>query len=306
MKQLILAAIAFFLLIGSYFAVGADRPQGQVRNDAVRAMQAGNFKDAYESGFGRLAVDANDDAASVSEDLTNGVLCLQRLGRSDEIDDFREKTIAAHASNWRLLQTAAQTCITSEPYGFIVAGKFYRGNHRGNDGKQVMTSERDRVRALQLMQQASGLQAAENDKASVGQFYFNFAEMLLDNRYGSGAWRLQYLTDLSTLPDYLDGFRYLYGNNNRGAPVNPDGTPVFHKVPKSWKEAQTDGERWRWCLDQAAQISPELAARSTYVFAEFLHSQFGVQTMANFGYGRLIGRGGLQREADGAGSHFRR
>ena len=214
MKRLILATIAILLAFGTYFAIGADRPQAEVRADAVHAMQAGNFKDAYEDGFARLAVDPADDPAQVSEDLTNGIMCLQRLGRSDEVDDFREKTIAAHATNWRLLQTAAQTFIGGEPYGFIVAGKFYRGNHRGNDGKQVTTAERDRVRALQLMQQATAQQANEADKNALGQFYFNFAEMLLDNRYGNGAWRLQYLSDLSTLPDYEEGYRYYNGNNN--------------------------------------------------------------------------------------------
>ena len=47
---------------------------------------------------------------------------------------------------------------SSEHYGFIVAGKFYRGNHRGG-GRYVGTMERDRVRALQLMQQALALTA---------------------------------------------------------------------------------------------------------------------------------------------------
>ncbi len=300
---------ATIISVGSYlaFAVAADQNPAEMRTNAVRAMQAGNFKDAYEGGFARLAVDPADDPAKVSEDLTNGIMCLIRLGRGDEVDGFREKTIAAHVTNWRLLETAAQSCINGETYGFIVAGQFYRGNHRGNDGKQVMTLERDRVRALQLMQQATAQQANEGDKNAVGQFYFNFAEMILDNRYGNGAWRLQYLTDLTKLPDYEEGFRYYNGNNVRGAPVNPDGTPVFHKLPRSWADAATDGERWRWCLDQASHASPGMAARSTYVFADFLRSQFDVQTMANSGFGRFVGRGrgledGMPRAGGGGGS----
>ncbi len=215
-RYLLVALFAIAFAFGTYFAIAADRSPDQVRADADRALKAGNFKDAYENGFSKLAVDPHDDPAKVSDDLTSGITCLRSLGRSDELDGFREAAIAAHGGNWRLLQSAAQTYLTGENYGFIVAGKFYRGNHRGNDGKQVMTIERDRIRAMQLMQQAMPLLANEADKGAAGQFYFNFAEIVLDNRFGNGAWRLQYLSDLSKLPDYEEGYRYYGGNNNRG------------------------------------------------------------------------------------------
>ena len=59
-----------------------------------------------------------------------------RLGRVDQVDAFREAVIAVHKKNWRLLQTRRK-CVRKGPhYGFIVAGKFYRGDQRG-DGRFV-------------------------------------------------------------------------------------------------------------------------------------------------------------------------
>ena len=47
----------------------------------------------------------------------------------------------------------------------IVAGKFYRGPHRGGDGRWVNTMARDRVRALQLMVQALPNARKDDDHA---------------------------------------------------------------------------------------------------------------------------------------------
>jgi hypothetical protein len=66
--------------------------------------------------------------------------------------------------------------------------------------------------------------------------------MLLSNRGYDEAWRLQYLTDLKELPDYEPGWHWDGGA--KGAPVDADGNPVLHKVPKSWDAATTDGETW--------------------------------------------------------------
>ena len=287
MPKAVLALCAAFLILGGVYlaARAAETDAGDRRTAALAAQQKGNWKDAYESGFAVLAVDPADDAKLVCDDLTNGIQCLQNLGRSDEIDDFREKTIAAHAADWRLLDTAAKSYVDGEGYGFIVAGKFYRGGRRGGDGKQVSTFERDRIRAMQLLVQAMPLLANEPDKTAAGGFYFDCADILLDNRLGDGGWRLQYLSDLTKLPDYEEGFFYYGSNNGRGAPVNEDGSPVYHAIPKSWNDAKTDGQRWRWCLDQAGQTSDDANLHAKYIFASFLHDQFDVQTMAYGGWG---------------------
>jgi len=281
---LVLAAVVL-LAINSLPAAEPAAPE--MRLAAHRAMAAGNFKDAYAS-LAALAVDPADDAAEVSDDLSRGINCLDRLGREDEVDDFREKTVAAHGDNWRLLWTAAKSYQNEANYGFIIAGKFYRGGRRGNDGRWVNCMERDRIRMLQLMQLAMAKQAGETKTDDLGEFYLSFADMLLEARAGwfGNAWRLQYLSDLTTLPDYEDR-NGLYRNTAQGAPANADGTPVYHAIPKSWQESQTDGQRWRWCLQQAAAQAAAMGQRATLALANFLHAQFDVQTMAGYGLGRI-------------------
>ena len=292
MKSRKIQVVLALLLVGGVGAACfakamADQPPEQRRAAARQAFDNGNFNDAF-GAYRDLAVDSKDDPARVSEDFNLAVQSLQRLGRHDELDEFRETVIAAHAGNWRLQWTAAISLQGDSDHGFIVAGKFYRGGRRGNDGRYANSIERDRVRMLQLMRAAEKLTGDEPRKNEVADFYLSFGSMLQDNRYGNGAWRLQSLTDLSKLPDYEEGYRHYYGQETRGAPVDEKGNPVFHKLPKSWDESTSDGERWRWCLARAEQVSPPHKARARYEFAQFLRQQFDVHTMAQ---NRYFGRG---------------
>ncbi len=264
--------------------VAADVPNPQARREALmKAYQAGNYKDAYE-GLRKLALDPKADPLKVGDDLTTAITALQQLGRNDEVDEFRDAVIATHKGNWRLLETAAQTYAQGEHYGFVVAGKFYRGNRRGG-GRYVSTVQRDRTRALQLMQQALPLTKTEDDKAALAQFHFHFAELLVNGAGYYEPWRLQYLTDLGELPDYEEGYYWHRGQQPQGAPVDADGNPVYHRLPKSYEAAKTDGERWRWLLLQTVEMDPGRGNEVDVHFANFLRGQFGVQTMAAYGYG---------------------
>jgi hypothetical protein len=123
----------------------------------------------------------------------------------------------------------------------MIGGNYERGPHRGG-GQMVNSLECDRVRALQLMQQAMPLAQQDDQKTEVAGFFLSLADQLLYHRGYNEAWRLQYLTDLSELPDYEVGHPYFRDYN--GAPVDADGKPVFHQLPKSWQDAETDGQRW--------------------------------------------------------------
>src|SRR6185369_5185075 len=150
-------------ILGMGVWLGAQEPtQANRRERAIKAMQAGNFKNAYED-FRKLSLDPKDDPLKAGTDLVQGLQCLQRLGRQAEMDEFREGVIKVHAKNWRLLSEAAKTYSQGnfEHFGFIVAGKFERGNHRGG-GRFVNAFDRDRVRALQLMDQALPLTKTDN------------------------------------------------------------------------------------------------------------------------------------------------
>jgi uncharacterized protein YfaS (alpha-2-macroglobulin family) len=276
------AAIVLGITLAFGLAAADRSPQSQ-RDTLIKTFNAGNFKDAYE-GLRKLALDPKDDPAKVGDDLTTAITCLQRLGRSDEIDDFREAVIDTHKSNWRLLETTAESYAAShlEHYGFIVAGKFYRGNKRGG-GRYVGTMERDRARALQLMRQALPLTAKETDQPALARFHLHFARILLQGAGGHEPWRLQYLTDLGRLPDYQEGYSW-HSGGSRGAPVDAKGDPLYYRVPKSYEAAQSDGERWRWMLAQAAEFDPGRVGEIDMQLAHFFRSQFGVQTLAHFGF----------------------
>jgi hypothetical protein len=283
-----LSVLALFLAIAVGSAVMSEEaPPSDQRATAQKAFEKGNWRDAYDI-YSKLALDPQDDPKLVGIDLTQAIQCLHQLGRQKDIDELREGVIKAHEKNWRLLQTAAQSYLQQPQFGYIIAGKFERGHHRGG-GEMVNSVERDRARAMQLMQQGMEAARADDDKPAASQYLYEFAQLLVNNRGHYDAWRLQVLTDLATLPDYDQGYYfYRYHQQYAGAPVDEEGKPVYHQLPKGWAEAKTDGERWRWLLSQAAEIAPNRKTEIRKHFADFLWQQFGVQTMGQ--YGRIFGR----------------
>jgi uncharacterized protein YfaS (alpha-2-macroglobulin family)/tetratricopeptide (TPR) repeat protein len=278
--------------------LGAGALADQVlRDQAQKAFNERNYKDAFE-GFQKLALDPKDEPAKVGPDLEMATQCLQQLNRVNEIDKFREAVIALHKNNWRLLRTAARNTMSVPHHGFMIAGEFHRGDHRGG-GKVVNAIARDRIRGLQLMVQALPLAQKDENHAEVGDFLLELAGVLLNNRGHSEAWRLQYLSDLGVLPDFEDGWGYYQSAG--GAPVDAEGNPVYHSAPKSFAGAKTDGERWRWCLEQTMEFNPNRADEVRLQFAGFLQNQFGVETMAHYGwrFGRMESDDDTRKDTSG-------
>ncbi|QDU46069.1 MG2 domain protein [Symmachiella dynata] len=273
------------VLVGAACAYAAQASVVPKQVEVQKLFNEGNYKEAYDD-FRRRALLKDANPREVGTDLLMALNCLQRLNRVNEIDAFRDEVIAQHADNWRLLKAAAQSLQNGPHYGFMIAGEFERGQHRGG-GQHASSQQRDRVRALQLMQQAMPLLDEEISKPEVAQFYRDFANMILQNRRGGQAWRLQYLTDLTTLPDYeVGGNRYGYGHgggsSTQGAAVDAEGKPVFYHVPESYAASQSDGERWRWLLSQVIELAPQRRAEINTFFAQFLREQFGVTTLARY------------------------
>src|SRR5262249_3912887 len=91
-----IAALTVALALLVTWKLAAQTPSlAEQRASANKAFAAGNFKDAYD-GIRKVALDPTDDPMRVGADLVLGVKCLQRLGRVDEADDFREGVIVAH------------------------------------------------------------------------------------------------------------------------------------------------------------------------------------------------------------------
>lgn len=296
MRKLVSLISVVFMVAASWWLLAEEAGQPVNRGEMRKQYDAGNFKVAYD-GYRKLALDPKTAPGEVASDLGYAVQSLRSLGRVDEFDELVEASIKAHDQNWRLLRGAAEQYRGIEQWGYIVAGKFQRGSHRGG-GKYVTSIARDRVRALQLLQQALPLATKDDKKAEVGRFLLEFASTLQSVE----SWRLQNLTDLATLPDYDEGNQFWGrgrgrwgggwgGGDSKGAPVDADDQPVFHQVPKSWDAAKSDGERWRWMLLQAVEADNSLRNEADSSWASFLHNEFGVQTMAWL-------RGGSGRDDD--------
>ncbi len=86
----------------------------------------------------------------------------------------------------------------------------------------------------------------------------------MGDRAEKDSWRLQSLTPLESLPDYDENTSYGVGAQDPGAPVEPDGTPVYYHVPRSFEQARNDGERWRYALAQAAEVNPDSSTRPVW------------------------------------------
>lgn len=285
------AAAALLLVVATTTAAAGRSDERTSRDRAVELMKEGNFKEAYDI-FSRLTLDPGTARAQVPGDLQAAVKCLHSLNRQKEFDEFVEKAVKVHEKNRQLLWRAAQAYTRTQHWGYMVSGRFERGPHRGG-GQYAQCHERDRARAMQIMEKAMQIAVRYAERDLVSRFYTAFADMIVTFRSGHESWRLQVLTDLGTLPDYREG--YYYGSSAGGAPVDEAGNPVFHKVPESWESAGSDGERWRWLLMTALEADPE-RTEIRFRWADFLHAQFGVHTLASYGW--FFGRGGGDEGAD--------
>ena len=141
---LALRALSLLTIVTALLSA-APAPTQQRRDALKKQFHAGNFKDAYD-GYRAMTLDKDDDPLKVGEDLTTAITLLAAAGASRRDRRFPRAVIDVHKSNWRLLQTAAQSYINSQlHYGYIVAGKFYRGNQRG--GGEFVGTDRARPRA---------------------------------------------------------------------------------------------------------------------------------------------------------------
>jgi uncharacterized protein YfaS (alpha-2-macroglobulin family) len=264
--------------VGVGVSWSADQPGDRERADKL--FTQGNYKDAYAL-CRALALDPKTEPDRVGADLGRAIECLVKLGRVDEVDTFREAVVAVHPANWRLLQAVAESYFNDPHHvGSIVAGKFHRGQFRGG-GRYVGSYERDRSRALQLLIQGLDRARSDPDRGGAGSYLLTLGRALIGNRTMGESWRRQSLTPLDVLADYDENpYGYLGRPQSGGAPVEPDGTPVYERVPESFEHANNDGQRWRWALAQAAEVDSSLLNTTRLELAGVLLAQFGTQTMA--------------------------
>ncbi|QDS98988.1 alpha-2-macroglobulin family protein [Adhaeretor mobilis] len=258
--------------------------------EAKKLMQDGNYKEAL-AAFRASTLNEGTDSKQLIEAFSGAVQCYHQLNEVHKIDSYREAVAKQHDEDWRVLAAVAESYRNVEHYGYLIAGEFRRGHHRGG-GQWSNATERDRVRQLQLYGETLNLLRSGDkpeDKESL-QDVANFLQHYANAMQQGRGWRMQLLTDLSELPDY-DKSNSSHGNNS-GAPVVANGNPIYYQEPANWDASANDGERWRWLLAERVRWMPSTAPSVLLERARFLQSQFGVQTMASYSW---FGR---QQDAD--------
>ncbi|RLS42750.1 MAG: alpha-2-macroglobulin, partial [Planctomycetota bacterium] len=297
MRNALLCLVSVVVLSSAgLMATTMQQPPADKRAQARKLLEENNFNDALQL-YRELAVDSENTGKAVPEDLGVAIAGLNNLGLVHEADELIEVSIEAHKTDFRLLARAAAAYAGEiESGGFVIAGKFERGGHRGG-GQWASVAARDRVRSLQLVLQAIALAEKDDNATAVerADLWQTISNQISSPRHGE-AWKLQDLTDLATLPDFeiSDGGMPYYGrggrgmgrgiwppgNTSKGAPVDKDGNPVFHHMPESWETAKSDGERWRWAMAQVVKHLEDRRSQIDLDWAGFLQSQFGVGASA--------------------------
>ncbi|MFN9719826.1 MAG: alpha-2-macroglobulin, partial [Planctomycetota bacterium] len=283
MRNALMCLVAVCFGSAGLMATTMEKPVADTRSEARKLFGENNFNDALKL-YRELLSDKTNQGKDVAGDLRAANDCLSNLGLIHEADALIESAVQLHSDNAWLIAQAADLYGSLQKDGFVIAGKFERGGHRGG-GQWASVAARDRVRSLQLYLQAIEL-SRRSDKATgdeIGTWWHSIASRI--GPHGSGeAWKLQDLTDLTKLPDFeinedgrWGGFgRGGWGVPSKGAPVDAEGNPVFHQRPGSWETAKSDGERWRWALAEVVKHQPARRSGIDVEWASFLQSQFGV------------------------------
>ncbi len=276
-----LAGILLFAAIVSVVVAIESEEATSALLQAKQLMKGRNFAEAAEK-FRAVIADKQAETPQVLESMQSLQLCQQQLGLASQLDSDLAAALTSHPDNYEVLALAASQVLNAQHHGVIADQKFIRGYDRGmrRSGATILAVEQDRLQALIWQTKAielaqhSGLEASSE---SLANLHMELAAALQSGRGRMREWRLQALTDLNSVPDYLD----LDSNDNspgRAAPVDANGNPLLYPLPNSWDEAKSDGERLRWAWSQAELCeSKELDAK--FQWATFLNQQFSVDTL---------------------------
>ena len=274
------------LLAASLLVSVASAEPTNLKEDRARALDLqnkGNSKEALDL-YKQILQRADHRGYDLAVDLNTAKDCLANLNRWEEFDALVDDTVQHHADDWQLLKMAGQVTIFGQHYGHVQNNTFHRGQAESS-GRWVNCFSQDRARGLGFVERAlKKLLATPDVSAADRGRFFNDCAMFFIN--GADATTLLTLTDLEKQPDYLsdDGTQNPYGYRGYhqqmiATPVGADGLPVYHRIPASWDDAKTDGERWRWLIAQAEKTDEPSSVEARLAFAQFMQSQIGEQTL---------------------------
>ena len=254
-----------------------------LRKERDKLIERGLWKDALNHYKEKL-LPVSD--SKTGEDLEQANHSISSLNEWKEFDALVEQAVAQHPENAVLLISAAKAYQNAPHSGRLIAGDFererggYYGRGRGPNavpeasaGSSVETTYRDHIRSLQLFRQALANSQNATRPASI---WYDFASFLNSGE----SWKLQTLTPIDTLPEWGEPGPE---GGTEGAPWAKDG-PVLYEIPASLEAAKNDGERWRFALAEHAKLGTAGATWVTQQLAQFSQSQFGVETLASYGW----------------------
>jgi uncharacterized protein YfaS (alpha-2-macroglobulin family) len=274
--------------LGLLIITAAAQDIAKLRSERDAKIEKGLWKEALDLYEEKLLPIGDE---SSGDDLKRAVRCLQELGAWARFDEVVESAIDAHPDEPGVLTAAGISYQSAIHSGRLLAGNFERGaggyfrpfpgGRRGfqpqgdaNAGETVDCSYRDYVRTLQLLRRAAD---ASRDDVSRAEAWKRLALGFMNT---GEAWKLQVLTPMDQLPAWDESGP---SGGTEGAPWR-NGSPVLYEVPDSWEAARNDGERWRFALAEWARLKPDSQADVEYQLATFSRSQFGVGTLASYGW----------------------
>jgi hypothetical protein len=256
-------------------ALAADAPA--LRKQASELEKQGNWKEAYELRV-KILREVNDTESG--DDLNKALKNQRNLRDTEKFDTLLAELTESKKDNPQFMEAAGNAFLHGNGhYGQWLDGKFKRGGYDGR-GQYRQVAEQDRIRALQCFMQA--LRTIEKGGADEIVVLRSIGAALQNNRTGLGnMWQLYLLTDLAAIPDYSENIDII---TSEGAPVGADGNPTLLDIPKSWDTAASDGERWRWTLNEIARIDPKQGLQEDLKWFQFCQSHYDVNTLASYGW----------------------
>lgn len=263
--------VAFLFL--QIFTASADA-QTQSLKQAMSAYNAGNYADAYNA-LREISLSTGLSGEDRGSAIKYAVQSLRQLGRLDESDKLLEDVFEHAGGQWQVLSALGSEYDSIDHQGYVIAGEFSRGWRRSGD-RLVSSGERDRVRALELFLRALELCP---DNVSKAEIWNNISTVIRRGNGSNEYWKLQALTNLSTLPDY-DDYYHSYGYQGIGAPCDSNSLPLVFVVPPTFEKAMSDGERMQFAFSQIGKLNPDRVTEIEYRKAYLYKSLYDVQTIA--------------------------
>lgn len=264
-----------FLLLTCGFSLAADAPA--LRKQAAELEKQGNWKEAYEVHV-KLLREVND--AESGDDLDKSLNSQRQLREHDKLDALLDELTVSKKDNPQFMEAAGNAYLNGHGhYGQFLDNKFKRGGFNGR-GEYRQVFEQDRIRAMQCFMEA--FRTVEKGGADEVVVLNSLKQALLYNRTGSNyLWRLFILTDISKSPDFSEQIDEITSD---GAPADAEGNPSLIDIPASWQAAKSDGERWRWILQEIARIDPLQKNQGDYEWLTFCQQHYDVGTLARYSW----------------------